>query len=103
MSPKKTKTNLQFPTLFEQSAPEFRSPNLVKPDTPVPPVTDTESQLGEVNTKKLVAKRIWFCVEYKSGCKGKTPWLGWEQHLNPPTCPNCGNAMTWHQWGARVS
>lgn len=52
---------------------------------------------------KLQAKRIWFCTKRREGCKGTSSFLSWKQLMNKPTCPNCGAAMMWHQWGAIVT
>ena len=73
-------------------------PTLDLPEDEVVPEVDLPSK---PDTVRLVAKRIWFCLERRSGCKGLSPFLGWEQLLDAPTCPNCGAGMNWHQWGEK--
>lgn len=85
---------------FGSEMPVARTTKTKTKATPV--VTETDAALPVARTGRMEARRRWFCTERRAGCAGQSPFLDWSQLLDPPTCPNCGAAMNWHQWGVRV-
>lgn len=73
----------------------------------VPTRTTTEDATDAVPlapTQGLRIGRIWICTDYRGGCTGRSPFLGWSQLIEDrPSCPHCGADMFWHQYATRQS
>lgn len=100
-----TETNM-FPSLVDQArwnkpAAPAAEPEPEKPKRGRRKKTNDEEPEAEMRTdsRKLVAKRAWICMDGKGGCKGRSPWLGWGEKR--PDCPKCGGRMYRHQWAER--
>lgn len=70
-------------------------------DIPDEPQVDLPSKNEPKESYRMVAKRIWYCQKHREGCQGAAPFLGWQQLMDQPTCPNCGGAMRWRWWGEK--
>lgn len=66
-----------------------------------PPVDIPSPKDEPKESYRMVAKRIWYCRQYREGCQGLAPFLNWEQLMNQPSCPNCGGSMRWRWWGEK--